>query len=385
MPSYAELQVTSNYSFLRGASHPEELVREADALGLAAIAIADRNTLAGVVRAHVAARDTGIQLIVGARLEFTDATPSLICLPTDRAAYGRLSRLLSQGKRRVEKGDCQLFLEDIARDGEFARGKGQIFIAIAPHEVNEAFTDALDNLRKKFKKNLYLSVNYLYLGQDTSRIAHLAKIARHARIPLLASNDVHAHIPERRPLQDVLTCIREHCTIHEAGFRLFANGERHLKPAHEMNRLFADYPEAIANTLRIAQKCRFSLVELAYDYPIDPVPDGLSVQDELVRLTHEGAGERYPDGVPDKVAAGIEHELALIDELGYAPYFLTVHDIVRFARSRAILCQGRGSAANSAVCFCLGITSVDPARIDLLFERFVSAVRDESPYIDVYF
>ena len=385
MTPYAELQVTSNYSFLRGASHPEELVREAAALGLAAIAIADRNTLAGVVRAHVAARETGIQLIIGARLDFTDETPSLICLPTDRAAYGRLSRLLSRGKRRAEKGDCRLFLEDLSADAEFARGQGQILIAIAPPEMDEAFFQALKNLRKKFKKKLYLSVNYQYSGKDTVRISQLAEHAREARVPLLASNDVHAHGPQRRPLQDVLTCIREHCTIDQAGFRLFANAERHLKPGDEMARLFADYPEAIANTLRIAEKCRFSLDELVYDYPIDPVPGGLTVQEELIRLTREGAAERYPDGVPDKVWAALTHELSLIDELGYAPYFLTVHDIVRFARSRAILCQGRGSAANSAVCFCLGITSVDPARIDLLFERFVSAERDEPPDIDVDF
>ncbi|MDP6430153.1 MAG: error-prone DNA polymerase [Rhodospirillales bacterium] len=384
MTPYAELQVTSNYSFLRGASHPHELVLQAAALGHAAIAIADRNTLAGVVRAHVAAKAQDIQLIVGARLLLQDGF-DLLCFPTDRAAYGRLSRLLSLGKRRAEKGDCILFSADLLQDGLFAGGRGQVLVAIPPEVLDDAFEQQLLKLSNKLKKYFYLSVNHNYYGVEKSRINALAGLAERHFIPLVASNDVHAHVPERRPLQDALSCIREHCSIDNAGFLLSANAERHLKSGDEMMRLFADYPAAIANTIKIADACQFSLDELRYEYPIDPAPEGRTPQQELAHLAGEGLRTRYPDGAPDKVAAQVAHELELIGELNYAPYFLTVHDIVRFARSRGILCQGRGSAANSAVCYCLGITSVDPARIDVLFERFVSAERDEPPDIDVDF
>ncbi|MBT7268947.1 MAG: error-prone DNA polymerase [Rhodospirillaceae bacterium] len=385
MTAYAELHVTSNYSFLRGASHPDELVLQAAALGHTAIAITDRNTLAGVVRAHVAAKQHNIQLIVGTRLDLEDA-PSLLCLPTDRAAYGRLSQLLTLGKRRAEKGSCQLYLEDLLEGEIFKAGKGQIIIALPPDEPpDQGYINHLSNLKENFKKKLYLAVKHNYYGDDYQRIETLSQLAKGLFIPLVAVNDVHAHAPERRVLQDVLTCIREHCTIHEAGFRLHGNAERHLKPGDEMARLFQDYPGAIANTQKIAAKCQFNLDELRYEYPIDPTSLGRSPQEELDYQTRLGMKERYPDGVPLKVREQIEHELSLIGELGYAPYFLTVHDIVRFARSRDILCQGRGSAANSAVCYVLGITSVDPTRIDVLFERFVSAERDEPPDIDVDF
>ena len=379
MNAYAELQVTSNFSFLRGASHPQELVLQAAVLGLSAIAITDRNSLAGVVRAHGAAKQAGIRLVVGARLDLADA-PSLLCFPTDRAAYGRLSQLLTLGKRRSPKGECVFTLEDVC-----AYGAGQIIVALPPDDPDEAFTGALKELRKKFKKSLYLAVQYRYLGDDRQRIRALAALAAEYRVPLVATNDVHAHTAARRPLQDALTCIHEHCTIHEAGYRLCANAERHLKPGEEMARLFHDYPEAIAHALEIAEACCFDLDELRYEYPVEPVPDGRTPQEELARLTWAGAETRYPGGVPEKVRAQIMHELALIDELGYAPYFLTVHDIVRFARERDILCQGRGSAANSAVCYCLAITAVDPDRIEVLFERFISAERDEPPDIDVDF
>ncbi|WP_316976684.1 error-prone DNA polymerase [Shumkonia mesophila] len=378
-PVYAELQVTSNYSFLRGASHPEELVFAAAALGHAAIAITDRNSLAGVVRAHAAAKKAGIRLVVGARLDLTDG-PSLLCLPTDRAAYGRLARLLTVGKRRAVKGGCELGLTDV-----FAHGQGQIVVVLPPAKADPAFGDVLKMLKNYFKDKLYLSVNYLYSGADAQRIAGLAEVASQAGVRLVATNDAHAHTPARRPLQDVLTCIREHCTLREAGFRLAANAERHLKPPAEMARLFADHPDAVARTVEIAEACAFSLDELRYEYPIDPVPDGRTPQEELARLAWIGAAERFPEGVPAKVLGQIEHELTLIEQLGYAPYFLTVHDIVRFARGHGILCQGRGSAANSAVCYALGITAVDPSRVDLLFERFVSAERDEPPDIDVDF
>ncbi len=376
---YAELQVSSNFSFLRGASHPEELVATAASLGLDAVAITDRDTLAGVVRAHVAARQAGIRLIVGARLDLEDA-PSLLCWPTDRAAYGRLARLITLGRRRAPKGDCRLRLADVA-----AHGEGQILAVLPPAVPDAAFAGPLRSLRNTFKKDLYLVIQKLYSGEDDRRLAGLARLAAETGVPLVATNDVHAHTPDRRPLQDVLTCIRERCSIDEAGFRLAANAERHLKPAAEMARLFDAHPEAIANTLTIAERAAFSLDELRYDYPVDPTPPGRTPDNELARLARAGAKERYPDGVPAKVAAQIDYELRLIAELGFAPYFLTVHDIVRFARGRGILCQGRGSAANSAVCFCLGITAVDPARIDLLFERFVSAARNEPPDIDVDF
>jgi error-prone DNA polymerase len=385
--AYAELQVTSNFSFLQGASHPEELAATAAALGLHAVAITDRNTLAGVVRAHVAAKEAGIRLVVGARLDLEDA-PSLLCLPTDRAAYGRLARLISLGRRRAPKGECRLALADV-----FAAGEGQILVALAPPRPDPAADPAcrltlaatLTMLHGLFPKRVYLAASHLYRGDDGRRIDELAAIATAHRTPLVATNDVHAHAAHRRPLQDVLTCIREHCTIEAAGHRLFANGERHLKPPTEIARLFRDHPDAVARTVEIAEACAFSLDELRHEYPVDPVPSGRTPQEELERRTWIGAGERYPAGVPEKVKGHIGHELRLIAELGFAPYFLTVDDIVRFARDRTILCQGRGSAANSAVCYCLGITAVDPARIDLLFERFVSAARNEPPDIDVDF
>ena len=379
MSGYAELQVTTNFSFLRGAAHPEEMVATAAGLGYAAIGIADRNTLAGIVRAHTAAKASGIRLVVGARLDIEDA-PSLICFPTDRAAYGRLCRLLSAGRRRAPKAECRLTLADV-----IACSEGQILIAVPPDQPDPAFALLLGRLKQAFGDRLYLAAAKLYCGDDERRLTTLAALARACGAPLVATNDVHAHEASRRPLQDVLTCIREHCTLREAGYRLFANGERHLKPPAEMARLFRTCPNALARTLEIAQRCTFSLAELKYEYPIDPVPDGRAPQDELARLTRLGAQERYPEGVPANVKAQIAHELELIAALQFAPYFLTVHDIVRFARARGILCQGRGSAANSAVCFCLGITAVDPTRIDLLFERFVSAERNEPPDIDVDF
>ncbi len=378
-PAYAELQVSSNFSFLRGASHPEELAETAAALGHAAIAITDRNSLAGVVRAHVAAKRAGIQLVVGARLDLTDGM-SLLAFPTDRAAYGRLARLLTLGKRRAKKGDCLLTRRDVA-----GHRAGLLVIALPPDEPNDEFIRELKELRGVFKESCYLAAQHLCRGDDDARLARLAAIAGRCNVPLVATNDVHAHSPARRKLQDVLTCIREHCTVAGAGYRLHANAERHLKPPAEMARRFARYPEAVARSVEIAQRCAFSLDELRYEYAVDPVPAGRTPQQELERQTWDGARQRYPGGVPAKVGATIEHELGLIGELAYAPYFLTVHDIVRFARSRGILCQGRGSAANSAVCYCLGITAVDPDRLDLLFERFISAERNEPPDIDVDF
>jgi error-prone DNA polymerase len=389
VPAYAELQVTSNYSFLRGASHPDELVIAAKALGLAALAIADRNSLAGVVRAHVAAKEAGLRLMVGARLVPRDG-PEVLCFPSDRAAYGRLCRLLTIGKRRAEKGACDFAFEEL-----LDYGAGQVFVVLPPEPLrvvhphapypDDDFRSALARLLAAFPGACHLAVQQLYRGDDARRLAALSALAEESGAPLVATNDVRMHGPQRKVLLDVVTCIREGCTIDEAGFRLAANAERHLKSPQVMAHLFRDHPEALARTLEIVERSTFSLDELRYEYPDEVTEDGRTPQQELAHLAWRGAGERYPGGLPGGVKATIEHELALIDELGYAPYFLTVADLVRFARSRGILCQGRGSAANSAVCYCLGITAVDPARLDLLFERFVSAERGEPPDIDVDF
>ncbi|MEX1206752.1 MAG: error-prone DNA polymerase [Dongiaceae bacterium] len=396
MPAaYAELQATSNFSFLRGASHPEELAATAARLGLSAIALTDRNSLAGVVRAHNAAKEAGIGFIVGARLDLEDGA-GLLAYPTDRAAYGRLARLLTLGKRRAPKGQCRLTLADV-----LDHAAGLILVALPPdapppqpspaqrgRERRGPHGDlaaALRCLADACPGRAYLAGHHLLRGDDARRLDGLATLALRCGTPLVAVNDAHMHDPARRPLLDVLACIREHCTIDEAGFRLVANAERRLKAPEEMARLFAPYPDALARTVEIAERCRFDLDELRYEYPVEAGGDGRPPQQELAHLTRQGAARRYPGGVPDKVEAALAHELGLIDRLGYAPYFLTVHDIVRFARHRGILCQGRGSAANSTVCYCLGITAVDPARIDLLFERFVSAERNEPPDIDVDF
>ncbi|MFI4947748.1 MAG: PHP domain-containing protein, partial [Alphaproteobacteria bacterium] len=382
--AYAELQVTSNFSFLRGASHPGELVRTAAALGHSAIAITDRNSVAGLVRAHQAAKAAGIRLVIGVRLDFGDGT-SLLAYPQDRAAYGRLTRLLTLGKRRAPKGECHLDYADVVMHGE-----GQIVVVLPPDGDNDV-AEFANRVAADFPGRAYLAAHHLYRGDDMSRLARLARVADKTGLPLVAVSDVLYHIPERRPLQDVLTCIREHCTIHEAGFRLAAHAERHLKPAVEMARLFRGYPDALAKSLEIVRRCTFSLDELRYEYPEEPVPPqsrmaGMTPQQRLATLAWQGATERFGSGgIPDRIRDLITHELALIERLQYARYFLTVHDIVAFARSRGILCQGRGSAANSVVCYCLGITAVDPARIDVLFERFISAARGEPPDIDVDF
>jgi error-prone DNA polymerase len=374
-----ELQVTTNFSFLQGGSRPQELAAQAAALGYEAIGVADRNTLAGIVRAYDGCNIAKIRLIVGCRLDLTDA-PSLLCYPEDRAAYGRLCTLLTLGKRRTEKGKCLLNYADV-----LDHRLGQQLVALAPDEIDERFAAFLKNFRNEVGKSAHLAASHLYRGDDVRRIRRIAELGAEHRLPLIATNDVLYHAPERRPLQDVMTCIREHVTIEEAGFRLLANAERHLKSPGEMRRLFRRWPDALENSARLADACRFSLDELRYEYPSEPVPDGLSPQQHLEQLTWDGAAKRYPDGIPDKVRDTLEQELRLIARLNYAPYFLTVHDIVRFAEGEGILCQGRGSAANSVVCYCLRITAVNPIKVDLLFERFVSAERNEPPDIDVDF
>ncbi|MCH7925132.1 MAG: PHP domain-containing protein, partial [Planctomycetes bacterium] len=375
--AYAELRCKTNFSFLRGASHPEELAQRAAELGYAALAVTDRNTLAGVVRAHCAAKSFGIKLIIGAELTPVDAPPITLYCP-DRASYGRLARIITQGRLREIKGSCAITLADIAQwsDGLIA--------AMHNPAIGEGGTP-YDVYREIFKHRLYLTASVHGGPDDERHLADMHALARSWGVPMLAGNDVHYHEPKRRFLQDVLTCIREKCALMEAGRKLFANAEQHLKTIDEMAGLFASYPEAVARTVELATRCRFSLDELRYEYPEALCPADTTVQAFLAELTWAGAKDRYPDGVPAKVRSQIEHELRLIRELSYEPYFLTVWDIVKFARSRNILCQGRGSAANSAVCYCLGITAVDPSRVDLLFERFVSAERNEPPDIDVDF
>ncbi len=385
MTRFAELATTTNFSFLEGASHPEEMVRQAFELGHAGIGIADRNTVAGVVRAHVAwketgAREAGFRLAVGARLVFADGTPHIIAYPETRAGWGRLCRLLTAGNRRAEKGACLLHAEDLLADT-----RDLLLLVLPGAQERGTLGRTLRDLAAAAPGAVWLAAAMIYRGDDRRRLSHLAGLANETSVPLLAVNAALYHAPERRPLQDILTSIREHTTIEAAGRRLAANAERHLKPAAEMARLFHDAPEAIIETCRLLARARFTLDEIRYDYPDEPVPAGATPQSHLEALTWAGAEERYPQGIPDNVRATLAKELALIERLAYAPYFLTVHDIVRFARERSILCQGRGSAANSAVCYVLGVTAVDPTEVDLLFERFVSEERKEPPDIDVDF
>ena len=393
MTRYAELAVTTNFSFLRGASHPAEMVAAAEALGLDAIAIADRNSFSGVVRAYdewkkleKAKQETlgqrAVKLIVATHLVTVDGFETIAC-PTDREAYARLCRLLTDGKRRTGKGEhteCHLGFEDI-----LSASDGQILIALPPDTLTPGFAERLERMGRIASGRSYLAATHRHRGDEPRRLGLLDELARRARTPLVATNDVHYHAPTRRALADVLTCIREKCTIHEAGFRLAANAERHLKPPAEMARLFSAFPDAIARTIEIADVCRFSLGDLKNEYPDEPVPPGKTAQEHLTDLTWSGARHRYPDGIPDDVRDRILEELAIIAQLKYARYFLTVHDVVKFARDEGILCQGRGSAANSAVCYCLRITEVNPNESKLLFARFISVERGEPPDIDVDF
>ncbi len=437
---YAELAVTSNFSFLRGASHPEELVEQAAALGYRAVAIADRNTLAGIVRAHVAAKQHKMQIVIGCRLVLMDAVGTeavvgsraaasveLCVYPQDRDAYARLCTLLTLGKRRAPKGECYLSVDDVA-----AHARGLLALAMppetfgTPHGDHAAWERAVLRLRDIFGDDrLSLAAVVRFGAHDAAHLAALRAMSVRSGVPLAAVNDAHYHVPQRRPLQDVVTCIRQGCTIHEAGLRLAANAERHLKPGDEMVRLFAEMPGAIERSLEIARRAAgFSLDQIKYQYPLETCPPDMTPTQYLRKLAYEGAAERYGGrgsggvaewqsgtmekaresgssepslresvavplrhsaALPLSVSHALEHELALIAELGYETYFLTCHDIVRFARSRGILCQGRGGAANSAVCYCLGITEVDPSRFKLLFERFISRARKEPPDIDIDF
>ena len=386
---YAELQVTTNYSFLRSGSHPGELVERAIALGHTAIGIADRNTLAGVVRAYSAVKEfyedtaipeeSWIKLIVGARLETRDGY-SLIVYPVDLPGYKRLSRLLTVGNRRAAKEQCELYFEDVAQHAQ-----GLIAIVLPPRDPHDpAFHEKLRNLARLFGDRCHIAGNFLFRGNDAERLAYLDNLAAQMKVHFVATNDVHYHVPERRALHDVITAIRHTCRVEELGFRRFASAERHLKSPKEMALLFRKHPHAIHNIQRIVDACRFSLKELRYQF-LDEHEGGETPMQKLERLTWEGAAFRYPGGVTDKIVKNIRHEFELIGKKGIAPYFLTVHDIVKQARDMGILCQGRGSAANSTVCYCLRITEVDPEKNDVLFERFLSNERNEPPDIDVDF
>ncbi|MBR0898096.1 error-prone DNA polymerase [Bradyrhizobium tropiciagri] len=392
LPDYAEIGITSNFSFLRGGSDPRAYVHQASELKIPVIGLADHNTLAGVVRAWKELDSEKVlhppKLLIGARIVFIDGTPDILVYPRDRAAYGRLCQLLTRGKRgddivRIEKGECRLTLPDLI---DFA--EGQLLVLALPHRFEaEQALDVLAQLKASAADGVWLAASLLYRGDDKRRLARLHGLSTEAGVPLLATNEVLYHHPARRPLQDVLTCIREKTTIEAIGRRLEANAERHLKPAHEMMRLFRDLPDAIAETMRFAGRISFSLDQLKYQYPDEPVPPGKTAQQHLEDLTWAGV-DKYFGGVAnitDTLRATLNKELTLIAELKYAHYFLTVHDIVHYARSQNILCQGRGSAANSAVCYVLGVTSVDPTKVDLLFERFISKERLEPPDIDVDF
>ena len=347
--SYTELQVTTNFSFLRGASHAEELVEQAVAYGYKQIAITDRNTFAGIVRAHVAAKKNGIRIIPGCRLDLMEG-PSLLAYPTDSNAYSQLCSLLTIGNLRAEKGECHLYKADV-----YQYAKGIKFIVLPPDVLNNmfhfdpSFEESLKEYRDAFGIDLYIAASRRYHGDDSKQLYRLTQLSTQLNIPIVATNDVHYHHPARRQLQDIVTCIREKCTIYNAGFRLHPNAERYLKPNDEMLRLFRQYPDAIRRTQEIAEACQFSLDSLKYQYPKEVTSDGRTPQEELTFLSWQGAYERYGKMIPEKISTAIRYELDFMEQMNYAEYFLTVYDIVRFARQHNILCQGRGSPANSTV------------------------------------
>ncbi|MBX5204172.1 error-prone DNA polymerase [Rhizobium sp. NZLR1] len=376
--SYAELQVTTHFSFLRGASSADELFATAKLLGIQALGIVDRNSLAGIVRALEASRATGLRLVVGCRLDLADGM-SILVYPTDRAAYSRLTRLLTLGKGRGGKAKCILHLDDVTLYAE-----GLIGILV-PDLPDETCAVQLRKMAEIFEDRAYLALSLRRRPNDQMRLYELSNMANRFKVKTVVTNDVLFHEPSRRQLQDVVTCIRTRTTIDDVGFERERHADRYLKPPEEMERLFPRYRQALARTMEIVNRCRFSLEELTYQYPEEAIVPGKDAQASLEHYVWECVPQRYPEGLPPKVLKVVRHELDLIRTMKYAPYFLTVFSIVRFARSQGILCQGRGSAANSAVCYILGITSIDPETNDLLFERFVSQERDEPPDIDVDF
>ena len=387
---YAELHCKTNFSFLEGASHASELVERAHELQYSAIAITDRNSLAGIVRAHMAAKDIGLPLIVGAHLTPDDA-PDVLLWTTNRDSYGRLCRLITEGRRRAPKGECQLLLTDIAAhaDGLLAGilpdNDAQTLDGKSKHQVSES-GDLLEQYKDIFGDRCYLMAEFHRDSNDEQRWDQLLRDSKKHNIPLVAAGNVHYHTAARSIVHDVITAIRHGTTVTSAdGELLFSNAQRHLQTIGDIENTFQRHPQAIERTIEITNRCRFSLDELRYEYPTELAPDGQTPFEFLTKLAWQGAAGRYPDGIPDTVRRQLKHELQLIEELRYEAYFLTVWDLVRYARSRDILCQGRGSAANSAVCYCLGVTAVDPTMTDLLFERFISKERNEAPDIDVDF
>ncbi len=375
LPQYAELHCLTNFTFLRGASHPEELAARAAALGYAALAITDECSVAGVVRARTAAKDHKLKLLVGTEIQLADG-PKLVLLATNRAGYGNLSELITKGRRSAEKGSYRLTRADLDE------GLGDcLALLVPPSHLQEG--EEASWLAERFPGRAWIAAELHCGPDDRARLAGLRELARVAGIPLVAAGDVHMHVRSRRRLQDVLTAVRLGKPVRECGHALFPSGERHLRLRMRLAQLYP--PELLAETLRVAEACAFSLDELRYEYPEELVPAGETPTTWLRKLTEEGLAWRFPAGAPDQVRKLVEHELRLIGDLAYEAYFLTVHDIVRFARTQGILCQGRGSAANSAVCYALGITEVDPARMSMLFERFISRERNEPPDIDVDF
>jgi error-prone DNA polymerase len=376
LPRYAELHCLSNFTFLRGASHPHELVEQADALGYSALALTDECSVAGVVRAHMAARNRSLKLIVGAEFRLACGL-KLAALAIDRSGYGRLCRLITRARRAAVKGEYSLTRAELVA----ATPEGCFVLWLPGPQIEAGEASWLAEL---FPGKLRIAVELLRGGQDGARLARLTSLGAALGVPLIASGDVHMHVRARRRLQDALTAIRLNLTVAEVGSKLYPNGERYLRERERLVRLYP--PQLLEAAAELADGCRFSLDELHYEYPREIVPPGETPAGYLRRLTYEGAGRRWPGGIPETERAGLEHELALIGELGYEPYFLTVYDVVAYARSRGILCQGRGSAANSRVCYCLGVTSVDPQRgAALLFERFISRERNEPPDIDIDF
>ena len=373
-PAYAELHCISNFTFLRGASHPEELVRQAARLNYTALALTDECSLAGIVRAHQAAKEVNLHLIIGSEIALADG-PRLVLLATDRTAYGALSELITTGRRHAAKGDYQLHKAQLT-----AGLPGCLALLVPDRQLDLAVLQWLVEL---FPHRAWLAVELHRNSDDAEWLKQLMRMGKASGLPLVASGDVHMHQRRRRCLQDLITAIRLGVSVAEAGYDLNANGERYLRSRQRLAHL---YPrELLTESIAIAERCVFNLDELRYEYPNDTVPPDATPQSYLRRLTEQGMLVRWPAGAPAYVKQLVERELSIINELGYAPYFITVYDIVRFAQERGILCQGRGSAANSAVCYCLGITAVDPSRMAVLFERFVSRERDEPPDIDVDF
>ncbi|WP_372617895.1 error-prone DNA polymerase [Falsiroseomonas sp.] len=377
--AFVELGALSNFTFLEGASHPREIVVAAKALGMPAVGIADRNSVAGLVRGMVAAKQAGIRYVPGIRLCLDDGAEYL-AWPTDRPAWSRLTRMLSEARMAGEKGETRL-----SRDMLIAQAEGSVMACIPPAQVTPDFArrlraDALA-LKHRLAMPLFCAVDHRCRGDDQARLDALAAIG----LPLIAAGGTRYHVASRRRVADVLSAIRLGCTVEELGYHAEANAEAHLLPPEEVARRLPRHPEALQATLRVVKACRFSLEDLSYEYPDEILDPGRTPQQTLEARVEAACAERWPDGVAPKVARQIAHELRLIAQMDYAAYFLTVHEIVRFAQSQGILCQGRGSAANSAVCYVLGITAVAPDKHDLLFERFISAARDEPPDIDVDF